>query len=146
MWLNRRYERYLSQVDHMVERLNRHLPKARKPLDQLLREEDPSVEAVDGSKICFRRRDIEAVARAMPRELHSSLLLPIVVVRRLELGRGAYFILGGKAEKTLVTRVLNLNEEELRELYLYRVQVFELLGKLKSLLTIGFLPPTEKLS
>jgi hypothetical protein len=146
VWLNQRYERYLSQVEHMVERLNKHLPKTRKTLGQLLREEEPSVEAVDGSKICFRRQDIETVAKVMPAELHGSLFLPIVVVRRLELGKGVYFILGGRAEKALVSRLLNLDEGE-KDLYLYRLQVFELLGKLKSLLTIAFdLPPTAKLS
>jgi len=141
MWEYRGYERYLAHIERLVKKLNAHMPKDRKTLAQLLAEEEPYVEAVDGSKIYFKRKDLESLAETIPRELHPRLYLPIVVVRRLELGKGVYTLYGGKVEKRLVAELLGLQREG--EIHLYRPQVSELLSKLKSLLTIGFEVPEE---
>lgn len=137
MWEYRRYERYLSHLDRLIRKLNAHMPKDRKTLKQLLSEEEPSVEAADGSKIYFKKADLERLAQTVPRERHSKLYLPIVVVRKLELGRGVYMLYGGREEKRLVANLLGLEDGE-GEIYLYKPQVSELISKLKSLLTIGF--------
>ena len=142
MWEYSGYERYLAHLDRLIKKLNAHMPKDRKTLAELLAEEEPCVEAVDGSKIYFKRGDLESLAGIVPRELHYSLRLPIVVVRRLELGKGVYVVYGGKAEKRLVAELLGLRRSE-GEIYLYKPQVSELLSKLKSLLTIGFEAPEE---
>ncbi len=142
MWEYRGYERYLTGIERLIKRINAHMPKNRKTLAQLLAEEEPSVEAVDGSKIYFKRRDLENLAGTVPRLMHSKLYLPIVVVRRLELGKGVYVLYGGKAEKKLVAELLGLQKDE-GEIHLYRPQVSELLSKLKSLLIIGFEAPEE---
>ncbi|MHC1586666.1 MAG: DUF61 family protein [Candidatus Hecatellaceae archaeon] len=142
MWELRKYDRYLAHISKLVEKLNAHMPKERKTLAQLLAEEDPYVEAVDGSKIYFKRRDLERLAGRIPRELHGRLHLPIVVVRRLEMGKGIYVVYGGEVEKRLVANLLGLSQVE-GEIQLYRPQVSELLSQLKSLLTIGFEAPEE---
>lgn len=142
MWGYRGYERYLAHLDQLIKRINAHLPKHRKTLAQLLSEEEPYVEAADGSKIYFRRRDVEELARRVPREAYSRLYLPIVVVRRLELGRGVYVVYGGLEEKRLVASILGLGKVS-GEMHLYKPQVSELLSRLKSLVTIGFEAPEE---
>jgi len=138
----KRYDRYLAHISKLIEKINAHMPKERKTLAELLAEEEPFVEAVDGSKIYFKRGDLERLAERLPRELHGKIFLPIVVVRRLELGKGIYVVYGGALEKRLVADLLGLRKAE-GELQLYRPQVSLLLSKLKSLLTIGFEAPED---
>ncbi|RLI04336.1 hypothetical protein DRO26_04815 [Candidatus Bathyarchaeota archaeon] len=145
----RGYDRYLTHIDFIIKRLNLHLPKTRKSLLQLLDEKLPSVDTIDGSKIYFKRHDVEEASKILPKKFHNSLLLPILVVRRIELGRGVFTVFGGKIEKHFVRKVLGLTqksfeEPENEELYLYKVQVQELLSKLGSLVVIGFEIPDEK--
>jgi hypothetical protein len=143
LWEGRGYERYLSHIEMLIKRLNAHIPKNRKTLAQLLDEEEPSVEASDGSKIYFRRQDLEKLAENIPRELYGSLRLPIILVRRIELGKGVYVISGGEAERRVVLSMLGIRGIK-GEAYLYRPQVSELISKLKSLVTIGFEVPPEE--
>jgi uncharacterized protein (UPF0216 family) len=146
----RGYDRYLTHIESIVRRLNLHLPKNRKTLSQLLGETEPSVNTVEGDKICFKKQDIEEIARVVPQRYHRSLMLPILVVRRIDLGKGAFVVLGGRTEKSLVKKVLGLSEKSFDELcyedadlHIYRPQVQELLAKLKSAVTIGFDVPDK---
>ena len=147
-WL-RGYDRYLAHIDFLVKRINAHLPKNRKSLLQLLNEDFPYVEATDGSKIYFKKRDIEEVSKILPKRFHGSLMLPILIVRRIKLGKGVFTVMGGRIEKHLVKKVLGLTSNPFEdfeggEVYLYKVQVQELLSKLGSLIVIGFEVPEEE--
>ncbi|RLG91754.1 MAG: hypothetical protein DRO36_03550 [Candidatus Hecatellales archaeon] len=147
-WL-RGYDRYLAHIDFLVKRINAHLPKNRKSLLQLLNEDSPYVEATDGSKIYFKKRDIEEVSKILPKRFHGSLMLPILIVRRIKLGKGVFTVMGGRIEKHLVKKVLGLTSNPFEdfeggEVYLYKVQVQELLSKLGSLIVIGFEVPEEE--
>ena len=147
-WL-RGYDRYLAHIDFLVKRINAHLPKNRKSLLQLLNEDSPYVEATDGSKIYFKKRDIEEVSKILPKRFHGSLMLPILIVRRIKLGKGVFTVMGGRIEKHLVKKVLGLTSSPFEdfeggEVYLYKVQVQELLSKLGSLVVIGFEVPEEE--
>jgi hypothetical protein len=147
-WL-RGYDRYLAHIDFLVKRLNVHLPKNRKTLQQLLNEDSPYVDTVDGNKIYFKRHDIEEVSKILPKKFYGSIMLPILIVRRIKLGKGVFTVMGGRLEKHLVKKVLGLtqksfDETESGEVYLYKVQVQELLSKLGSLIVIGFEIPEEE--
>lgn len=140
----RGYDRYLTHIDVIVKKLNQHLPKNRKPLGRLLSEKEPYVELADGSKHHFKRRDLTRASELVTKGQTEIILLPIVVVRRLEFGKGTYIILGGKAEKQLVRMVLELTESSYSsdELFIYKPQVQKLLKELGSLVTIGFDVPS----
>jgi len=143
------YDRYLTHIDFLIKRLNMHLPKNRKSLLQLLSEDSPSVDAVDGSKLYFKKQDIEEVSKILPKKFHGSFMLPILIVRRIELGKGVFTVMGGKLEKHFVRKILGLTQKSFDEIeggevYLYKVQVQELLGKLGSLIVIGFEIPDEE--
>ncbi len=127
-----------------ARKLNLHLPRSRKSLKQLLGEEDPQVESLGGGKIHFRRRNLEEAAKIVPEKYRASLMLPVVVMRRMAMGRGVFTVSGGRMEKHLVKRVLGLTGKGFEETaggeeaYLYRVQIQELLSRLDSLVAIGF--------
>ena len=104
--------------------------------------DSPSVKARDGGEIVFDRAELEMVAQLLPKELHCQLRLPIVLLRRIDLGPGVFSVSGGKAEayltlKLLARRNLDLERVEL-PLYIYRPEVQELRRRLRTLTVIGF--------
>jgi hypothetical protein len=133
-----------------LRKLNTHLPKQRRTLKELLGETDPTLPTVDGSTIVLRKQEIEELARIVPRGYHDSLKLPIIVLRRMELGKSVYTVAGDKVEEFTVKKILgktaaeyhmmNLDENPL---FLYRPDVSELLRRFHSLVVIGFGVPKE---
>lgn len=144
----RGYDRYLAYVERLIRDINKHLPKNRKTLAQLLVEKDAWVEAHDGNKIYFKRRDLENVSKIIPEVFHWRVMFPIVVIRMMKLGQGVFIVAGGRFEKHLVKTVLGLTNEPFsrakeEEIYIYKPQVQELIGKLGSLVVVGFEAPQE---
>ncbi|MFQ5998048.1 MAG: DUF61 family protein [Candidatus Bathyarchaeia archaeon] len=128
-----------------VRKLNLHLPKIRKSLALLLSEQNPSVEALDGGHIYFKRSDLEILANSIPQTHHGDIKLPIVLLRRIELGKGVYIVSGEYMEKLLIRKLSGLTNksfddigDDTDEVHLYSIQVQDLLNKLGSTLTIGF--------
>lgn len=146
--MNRRNDQYwYSLLKEDIKRLNQHLPRHRKPLAELLHMEEPKVEAIDGTPIIMKKEELEDLSKIIPEKYHNQLTLPIVIVRRIDLGRGTFEILGGKIETFAVRQTLNLTDLTFDQLdrnsefhyhYIYRPQVQELLRKFKSLIVIGF--------
>lgn len=133
-----------------VKRINLHLPKSAKSLSELLREDEPKVEAIDGSLIIMRKNELAELARIVPEEYHQRFMLPIIVLRRMNLGKGTFTPLGGKVENFTIKRVLGLTslafekmDQNCEPCYLYRPHVQELLRRFKSLVIIGFGVPEE---
>ena len=121
-----------------LSRLNQHLPKLRKSLEELLAERTPSVPARDGTPIVMLRSELEKVASIIPRERWRDLKLPIVVMRVLDVGAGTYIVLGGAAEKSLVCKLLELKEPSEGGLFIYKAHLRKLIEEIGSLISIGF--------
>ena len=139
-----------SLLGRELRKLNTHLPKQRRTLKELLSEAVPAVPAVDGSTIVLRKNEIEELARIVPREYHDSLRLPIIVLRRMELGKSVYTVSGDKVEEFTVKKILGKSAAEYHKMYLddeplfiYRPDVSELLRRFHSLVVIGFGIPKE---
>lgn len=137
-------ERLLKALlQHEVEKLNEHLPKEFKTLEELLAMEEPRVETRDGGEIIFDRGELEMIASLLPRELHRQLRLPIVLLRRIDLGPGVFSVSGGKAEAYLALKLISRGrdlgpgEVEL-PLYVYRPEVQELRRRLRTSTVVGF--------
>ncbi len=130
--------------------LNIHLPKQRRTLSELLKSADATVEAADGSAIVLKRSELEELAKIIPVEYQDRLKLPIIVLRRIELGRSIYTVSGGSLEEFTVKKILKLTNEAYYAMYkheeptfLYRPQVTELVSRFHSLIVIGFGIPKE---
>lgn len=141
-------ERYLKEE---IRRLNLHLPKGRKPLSILLEEREPSVESVDGKPLPMDRSELLELARIVPSEMQSRLMLPIVIMRRTDLGRGAFEVFGGSAEQFVIRKLLGLEEPgpEKAErggglMLIYRPQVQELRRRFRTVTSVGFTVPKDE--
>jgi uncharacterized protein (UPF0216 family) len=147
----RSLDRALDAVlGHELRKINTHLPKQRRSLTELLRLNDPTVEATDGSAIVLKRADLEELARIVPAEYQDRLKLPIIIMRRMDLGRSTYSVSGERVEEFTVKKILGLTNDEYYQMYkeqepayLYRPQVTELLRKFHSIFVIAFGIPKE---
>ena len=133
-----------------LRNLNTHLPKQRRTLSYLLKIEDPTIEAVDGSSILLKTSELEAFAKQVPREYHDLVKLPILILRRMELGSSVYTVSGERIEEFTVQKLLDKvqggyhqMQNSRQPLFLYRPEVSELLRMFHSLFIIGFGIPRE---
>ena len=129
-----------------MRRLNAHLPKKRQTVRELLSLESPSVPTVDENKIVMERAEVEELSRSLPEAIWDKVKLPLVVLRRTELGTGAFTMLGDSHEEYALSIILNgfagtLAEFRLAEkgpVVFYKPEVSELLRRFHSLVVIGF--------
>ena len=139
-------ERSMDAVrGHEIRKLNNHLPKQRRALIELLTDKDPTVEAVDGSAIVLNKSELDELRKIVPVQYHDRLKLPIIVLRRMELGRSIYTVSGKRVEEFTIKKILGVTDEGYYQMYsdkepffLYRPQVSELLRRFHSLIVIGF--------
>src|SRR5215470_14339013 len=100
-----------------MRRLNAHLPRKRLILNELLAEENPSVPSVDGNKIIMKKEELESLANSLPDSLRGRVRLPLVLLRRTDLGPGAFTLLGDATEEFALLTLLNVvrnTQEEFR--------------------------------
>ncbi len=133
-----------------LRKLNNHLPKQRRTLDELLKSDRPMVESVDGSSIIINKTELQEFAKIVPAEYQDRIKLPIIILRRMELGKSVHTIAGERIEEFTVRKILDLTRDEYHRMYkeqdttfLYRPQVVELLRRFHSLIVIGFGVPKE---
>ncbi|MDY6907014.1 MAG: DUF61 family protein [Chloroflexota bacterium] len=102
------HDRFLQEyVRDELRALNAHLPRQRRPLAELLREEHPHVTCNDGGTHLFRKRELEYLAGLCDEEGRQALLLPILI----EVGRGpdeAVIPCVAGVSEELLSRVLDM--------------------------------------
>jgi hypothetical protein len=94
----------------------------------------------------MKKSEIEALSAELPDELRDRVKLPIVLLRRRELGPGAFTLLGDEYEEYAFSRVLGDYAGTFTEFrkardsptVFYKPQVSELTRRFHSLIVIGF--------
>ena len=89
-----------------LQTLNRHLPKRRKTLRELLEEDKPSIKSMDGSTHSFDKKELEKIASMIPEWEHDKLRLPIYLEMSSSMERGAIKITG-RIECRMINRILH---------------------------------------
>jgi uncharacterized protein (UPF0216 family) len=137
-------------IEHDIETINDHLPLTRPSLKNLLELETPEYRTRTGEMSVFKQEEIVQLAKEVPIKFHDEVKLPIVILRRLDLGRGLYSVTGSKPELFLVWKIVgqvDLKWEKIAEWKLkdrmYRPQVQILRRKLPSATCIGFATQKE---
>ena len=133
-------------LQNELRKLNTHLPKNRKTVRELLAEEQPSVSTVGGEKANMKKSEVEALSAGLPDALRDKVRLPLVLLRRRELGPGALTLLGDPNEEYAVSNILGEYNGTLAEFQrsrqsatvFYKPQVSELTRRFHSLVVVGF--------
>jgi uncharacterized protein (UPF0216 family) len=141
----KKYSGFLSGLEREIAQINDHMPKTKKPLSELLKEKTPGFITREGQKSAVRVEELKELAKLVPPEYHSKIMLPFTILRRTSLGSGAHTIGGSKLEQFTVLLILGRVEspfESWRSTELPRIiyspEVGFLKQKLPSTLTIGF--------
>ena len=129
-----------------MRRLNTHLPKNRRTLDELLADPSPSVESVSGHPIRMKKEQLEELSKSLPNDSAKRIRLPIIFLRRRALGPGAYIVLGDPFEEyatRLLTGAFHGTFEEFTKQHqtvatIYRPEISLPLRRFHSLIVIGF--------
>ena len=133
-----------------LRKLNTHLPRERRSLKELLTQANPTIPTMDGSNIILKREELEQLGEIVPQTYHDAIKLPIIILRRMDLGRSVYTISGDKVEQFTIKKILGRTKAEFHAmhsdnepLFLYRPDVSELVRIFHSLVVIGFGIPKE---
>lgn len=127
-------------LSHELKKLNNQLPKSRVNLRELLRTDQPYVETLGGEKHFFSVEELELLNRNLPGEVASNLSLPIVFIRRHDLGEGVY-VFESDSEAEAFKNILGLSylSKSEEKYYTYKPVVMEFLRRFKTIAVIGFL-------
>lgn len=93
-----------------LQTLNRHLPKKRKTLKELLLEDKPSIKSMDDSTHSFDKKELGKIASMIPEWEHDKLRLPIYLEMSSSMERGAIKI-SGRIECWMINRILHEGEK-----------------------------------
>lgn len=111
-----------SMIKKQVISLNRHLPRRRKTLAELLGEDRPHVMGADGTRHRFRNAELKKIAGLIDKEDYKKLKLPLYIEIE-SMTSGAR--IAGIHESRIVCKILNIDPCK-RELFIYRPQIKEL--------------------
>ena len=124
-----------------------HLPKKRISLELALKGYNFYVSKED-NKLHIDKKEAELLHSICPKEMVSSVLLPILIIRRRDLGPGTYVITGELIDQYLVLKSLEKTDldwkEWLKEIssskesHLYKPDLISLRKKLPTSTVIGF--------
>jgi len=138
-------------LEHDIDTMNDHLPRARIRLSDLLKEKDPHFTTRCGEKSVFKVDELEWLSREVPKSHHISIRLPIVLLRRLDFGPGIHSISGNKMELFMIHRILGYDDLEWENIakwtpieQLARPQVQILRKKMPSTTSLGIVFATSK--
>ncbi len=96
-----------------IQTLNRHLPKKRALLKQLLQEDKPGIENQDGSTHSFDKKELERLASIVPEWEQDKLRLPIYLEMSSSMERGSIRI-SGRNECAAISRIIGKKTLEKR--------------------------------
>lgn len=102
-----------------VVSLNRHLPRRRKTLDELLDEEKPHVMGADGTRHRFRSIELEKLATLIDKNDYKNLKLPFYI--EIESTTSGARI-AGRLETQIVCKILKIDPCK-SELFIYRPEI-----------------------
>ncbi|NPD87551.1 MAG: DUF61 family protein [Asgard group archaeon] len=134
-------------LKYEIDSVNNHLPKKR---ITLLMAEQGNLYYVnrEDAQLYINKKEIQILLELCPKEKHKDVYLPILIIRRRDLGRGTYIISGELIEQFLVSKAINKYKESWENfnnedhspslVYLYKPDLIELRKVLPTSTVIGF--------
>jgi len=130
-----------------IESVNLHLPKTRVSLEEALQGKNFYMSRED-VELYINEKEIEILSKFCPEIKYKDVFLPILVIRRRDLGKGVYVISGDLIEQFLVVKALKKYDktwDDFRKnplptnaLFLYKPDLIEIRKTLPTAIVIGF--------
>ncbi|USH00202.1 DUF61 family protein [Thermococcus argininiproducens] len=126
-------------IQKEISRLNVHLPKSRKKLAQLLKEEEPKVQLRDGQFHYFKREELEYILSLIEEHEREFLYIPIIL--EITTTWHGYFRVRGKVAVKIIEKILGNYDmlEEKTEIILPRYLLPKIRKKLPTTTTYAFI-------
>ncbi len=134
-------------LKHEIDSINMHLPKKRVTLEQALKGYNYYVSR-ENNQFYIDKKEIKLLQSLCPQDMISSVHLPILIIRRRDIGQGTYVISGELIEQYLVLKTLEkieidwnkFLEKQLasKDIYLYKPDLIQIRKRLPTSTVIGF--------
>jgi uncharacterized protein (UPF0216 family) len=109
----------------LLQSMNEHIPPKRKSIADMLDESDPSYEGKDGRRYSVSKEELKRLASyADPWDL-GRIKIPLLLMTDTSYGSGYWKVIG-KAETTLVSRLINREPEKVDEILIFYPQLNDL--------------------
>lgn len=116
--------------------LNRHIPRQRKAVSELMMEDKPHVRGVDGSRHRFKMKELEMIASMLNDSEQDVLKLPIYIEMDT-MASGAR--VAGRLETKILCKILEREECPQDEIFIYRPEMRIVRQKLPTVTQYMFL-------
>ena len=134
-------------LKHEIDSINQHLPKKRIPLKLASQGYNYYINR-ENNQLYIDKKEIELLQSLCPKGREKDVYLPIIIIRRRDLGVGTYVISGELIEEFLVLKALNKYEQNWEEFlknppekikkFLYKPDLIKLRKVLATSTVIGF--------
>ncbi len=134
-------------LKYEIDSVNNHLPKNRVTLQMAEQGHLNYVNRLE-DQLYIDKREVQILLELCPKEKYKDVYLPILIIRRRDLGSGTYVITGDLIDQFLVCKAINKykeswenfkNEDHSPSLtYLYKPNLIELRKVLPTSTVIGF--------
>ncbi|MHA1754031.1 MAG: DUF61 family protein [Candidatus Odinarchaeia archaeon] len=125
-----------------IKTINNHLPKIKKSFKELLEAQSPFIPTRNGGKLYLNKSELIELSKLLNENEKNQLKLPIVFIRRFDLGTGVYSLSGGKNEIDLIRKILKtLNIESqisYANPYIYKPVLSLIKKRFRTIILIGF--------
>jgi uncharacterized protein (UPF0216 family) len=113
------YNRGDRLVKKQILSLNKHLPRQRKFLEELLQMEKPHVIGADGTRHRFKKDELKKISAILSESEYHLLKLPIYIeIDSMASGSR----ISGRLENKVICNILALKNQDI-EIYLYRKDI-----------------------
>ncbi|MCL7475437.1 MAG: DUF61 family protein [Bacteroidales bacterium] len=126
-----------SGIEKLVQTMNRSLPRQRRSLKELIKEERPMVLVRNDSKHAIDPDELNKIAALVPEYEWNRLLLPIIIELTPDFGATAARI-RGEVECRLVIQLIELKKSENMFIVLYMHEIKNLRRTLPTTTQYGF--------
>ena len=118
-----------------LKNLNDGLPRVRRSLTELLKEEKPSYRNSREEEIALDRRELQELSKLVPPEKLPDVRLPFIIIKQAGSKKGEYQIQGSEADIATINLALKRPKENR---FLFKPEVMELASMFPSLVVFGF--------
>ena len=114
--MDKNFQRSDRLLKKQIVSLNRHIPKERKTLADLITEDKPHVHGADGARHRFHKKELDKLAKILSKSQYKKLKLPIYIEIDSE-SSGARIT--GNIECKILKKFLDI-ECDKNEIFIYR--------------------------